>query len=146
MSDNGAMHKEAFYSLCDALIYTGMSRAVWSSKLLPDCVIKVEETARMFQNVIEWETWQRVKDTPLRRWFAECVSISPSGSVLVMKRTRPAADRDYPIMMPIFLNDFKRRNYGMTGKNLVCHDYGISNLMDWGQSKRMVKANWSDGA
>lgn len=146
MSDSPSMHRQVFDLFCERLIYTGMSRAVWESTLMPDCVIKVEERGGMFQNVIEWETWQRVKDTSLRRWFAECVSISPNGSVLVMRRTRPAADRDYPEKMPIFLNDFKRRNYGMVGKNLVCHDYGISNLMDWGHSKRMVKANWTDGA
>jgi hypothetical protein len=144
MSTNPSIHREAFNLLCDEVIYHGMSREVWSSALFPDCVVKVEDRAAFFQNVIEWETWQRVKDTWLARWFAPCRWISPNGSILVMERTRPAADRDYPAKMPVFLNDFKRRNYGMVGKNLVCHDYGISSLMDWGMSKRMVKANWTD--
>jgi hypothetical protein len=146
MSDLASMHREAFYTLCDELIYTGMSRAVWTSKMLPDCVIKVEERSRMFQNIVEWETWQRVKDTPLSRWFAECKFISPGGSVLVMERTRPASDREYPQKMPAFLNDFKRRNFGMVGKHLVCHDYGITDLISHGASKRMVNAKWSDCA
>lgn len=144
MSTNPTMHKEAFNLLCEDLLYSGMSREVWSSLVLADCVIKVEDRRAFFQNVIEWETWQRVKNTSIAKWFAPCRWISPNGSILVMERTRPAADRDYPATMPIFLNDFKRRNYGMIGKRLVCHDYGISNLMDWGMSKRMVKAKWSD--
>jgi hypothetical protein len=138
------MHKEAFNLLCDELIYEGMSRMVWSSALLPDCVIKVEERAGYFQNVIEWETWQRVKDTPMSRWFAACRWISSNGSILVMERTRSASDAQYPDRMPAFLSDFKRRNYGMLGKFLVCHDYGTNLLFENGMTKRMVKANWTD--
>lgn len=100
----------------------------------------------MFQNVVEWETWQRVKDTPASRWFAECRWISGNGSVLVMERTRPAADRDYPEKMPAYLSDFKRRNYGMIGKFLVCHDYGTNMLFEHGMTKREVRARWSDSA
>ena len=146
MSQSPSMHREVFNLMCDELLYTGMSRAVWTSNLMPDCVLKVEERPGVFQNVVEWETWQRVKDTPLRRWFAECVAISPNGSVLVMRRTRPASDKDYPEKMPIFLCDFKRRNCGMAGKQLVCHDYGTNQLFEYGMSKRLVKANWSDSA
>lgn len=145
MSTNPTMHKEAFHLLCDELIYEGMSRAVWSSELFPDCVVKVEERRAFFQNVVEWETWQRVKDTPLARWFAPCRWISPNGAILVMERTRPASDRDYPRDMPVFLCDFKRRNYGMLGKKLVCHDYGTNQLFEHGMSKRLRKANWVDG-
>jgi hypothetical protein len=146
MTTNAAMHREAFHLLCDELLYEGMSRAVWSSKIIPDCVIKVEERCGMFQNIVEWETWQRVKDTPASRWFAECKWISPNGSVLIMERTRPASDREYLDKMPCFLSDFKRRNYGMAGKFLVCHDYGTNMLFEFGMSKRMVRADWSDGA
>jgi len=146
MSTSPAMHREAFNILCHSLIYTGMSRAVWDSKVLPDCVIKVEETSGMFQNVVEWETWQRVKDTPMSRWFAECRWISPNGSVLIMERTKPASDDRYPEKMPAFLSDFKRRNYGMIGEFLVCHDYGTNMLFEHGMTKRLVKANWTDGA
>ncbi|MES2262099.1 MAG: hypothetical protein V4724_26560 [Pseudomonadota bacterium] len=144
MSTNPAMHKEAFNLLCDDLIYQGMSRAVWSSEVFPDCVVKVEDRRAYFQNVVEWETWQRVKDTPLARWFAPCRWISPSGSILVMERTRAAGDEQYPEKMPAFC-DFKRRNYGMLGANLVCHDYGTNMLFEYGMTKRMIRANWNDG-
>lgn len=155
MSDNSSVHRDAFNLLCDERIGYGMSRSVFSSKLLPDCVIKVEDSAAKFQNVVEWETWQRVKDTPYSRWFAACRWISPNGSVLVMERTRPPAPEEYLDKMPAFLCDFKRTNYGMattppgpkTGKPsawLVCHDYGTHLMFENGMTKRMRKAEWWD--
>ena len=149
MRENSAMHREAFDLLCGDLLGRGMSRMVFASKLLPDCVVKVEEGAGQFQNVIEWETWQRVMGTPYSRWFAQCKWISPNGSVLIMERTRPPGLDDYPERMPVFLTDMKRTNYGMARSNgdiswLVCHDYGTSLLFEHGMTKRMKKANWYD--
>lgn len=144
MSTNSAVHRDAFNLLCDERIGYGMSRAVFTSKVLPDCVVKVEEDAARFQNVIEWETWQRVKDTPASRWFAQCRWISPNGSVLVMERTRQPSEEDFLARMPVFLCDFKRTNFGMAGKFLVCHDYGTNLLFEHGMSKRLKKAEWWD--
>ena len=144
MSVNPSIHREAFNLLCDDLIYQGMSRAVWTSLVMEDCVIKVEDRRGYFQNVIEWETWQRVKNTPMAKWFAPCRWISPNGSILVMERTSPAGDVQYPEKMPAFLNDFKRRNYGMLGEALVCHDYGMNLLFEHGTTKRTIKANWGN--
>jgi hypothetical protein len=153
MSDE-TVRREAFNLLCDERIAYGMSRSVYSSKLLPDCVIKVEDSARDFQNIVEWETWQRVRDTPMSRWFAICRWISPNGQILIMERTRQPALSEYPEKMPAFLCDFKRTNYGIsttldkkTGKPshmFVRHDYGTNLLFEHGMTKRMVKANWWD--
>lgn len=153
MSDSSATHRQAFDLLCDELIGRGMSRTVFSSKIAPDCVVKVEETPGKFQNIIEWETWQRVKDTPYSKWFAACRWISPNGTILMMERTRPAAPCEFLDMMPAFLCDFKRTNYGMlspgltrTGKQdfLVCHDYGTHLMFENGMTKRKRKAKWWD--
>ena len=144
MSINPNIHRDTFNLLCDELIYQGMSRAVWSSEVLMDCVVKVEDRSGYFQNIVEWETWQRVKDTDYAKWFAPCRWISPNGTVLVMERTRPAGDAQYPDKMPAFLCDFKRRNYGMLGELLVCHDYGTNLLFENGMTKRMSKATWCD--
>lgn len=154
MSESSATWRQAFDLLCAERIGYGMSRSVFNSKLLPDCVIKVEEDAGRFQNVVEWETWQRVKDTDASRWFAECKWISPNGTILVMERTRPAAPSEFPEKMPVFLCDFKRTNYGMAssvgrfGKPgqdwFVCHDYGTHLMFENGMSKRMRKAEWWD--
>lgn len=153
MSD-ATIHREAFNLLVDDLIGRGMSREVYSSRLMPDCVIKVEDGAGSFQNIVEWETWLRVRDTPMSHWFAKCKWISPTGQILIMERTRQPALSEYPDKMPVFLCDLKRTNYGIstapnakTGKPLhmfVCHDYGTNMLFEHGLSKRMRKAEWWD--
>lgn len=141
--------EEAFNLLCDECIGRGMSRIVYTSRLLPDCVIKVETGAGMFQNVIEWETWQRVVNTPASRWFAECKWIGAAGRILIMERTRPPTPSEFPDKVPVYLTDLKRTNYGMsTGKAdsqwLVCHDYGTHRLFEHGMTKRLKKADWFD--
>lgn len=130
--------------MCDERIGYGMSRSTYSSKILPDCVVKVEEGAGKFQNIIEWETWQRVKGTKFSRWFAECKWISPCGGVLIMERTRVPSAKDWPDKMPAFLCDFKRQNFGMSGKWLVCHDYGVNLLFENGMTTRMRRVKWWD--
>lgn len=151
---NKSSYREAFNLLCDELIGRGMSRNVFSSALLPDCVIKVEAGGGRFQNVVEWETWQRVKWTPAGRWFAECKWISPNGMILVMERTRPAAPAERPERLPAFLTDTKTTNFGMVpsttraGKPgpewFVCHDYGTNLLFENGMTKRTRKVEWTD--
>ena len=144
MTISSSMHREIFNLLCAREIGSWKSRVTWSSDLLPVCVVKIEEDSGRFQNVVEWETWQRVKDTPHSRWFAACKWISPNGSVLVMERTKIASESDYPEKMPAFLSDFKRSNYGMIGKFLVCHDYGTHLMFENGMTKRLQKVTWSD--
>lgn len=139
---NPAVLRDAFYLMVDHKIGSGMSREVYSSSVFPDSVVKVEAAAGFFQNVIEWETWQRVKDTPFAKWFAPCEYISPNGAVLVMKKTIPARADEYPDRMPPFLTDLKRANYGIYNGKLVCHDYGTNLLMESGMTKRMRKAHW----
>ena len=145
------IYKEAFYTMCGESIGRGMSREVFECKLRPDLVVKTESTSGRFQNVVEWETWQRVKDTPFAVHFAPCHSISPCGSVLVMTRTRPAGVDEFPKLMPAFLCDFKRTNYGVIvekngSRRLVCHDYGTNLLFENGMTKRTRRAHWWDAS
>lgn len=154
MSEYSHIHEDAFNLLCDERIGYGMSRDVFTSRLLPDCVIKIEKDPHRFQNVVEWETWQRVRDTKVSRWFAACRWISPNGRVLVMERTERPDPDGYPSRMPAFLSDFKRTNYGLSmlpdpktgrpAKTLVCHDYGTNMLFEHGMTRRMAAANWWD--
>jgi hypothetical protein len=142
MSESVHAHREAFNLLCDQLIGTGIGRQVFSSAVFTGSVIKVESSAGSFQNIIEWETWQRVKETKFAKWFAPCEHISPCGSLLIMAKTAPALE--YPEQMPAFLTDFKRANYGMLNGNLVCHDYGTNLLFENGMTKRLKKVEWWD--
>ena len=112
------IHEEGFNLLCGELLGRGMSRQVFACHLRDDLVVKTESGHGNFQNVIEWETWQRVRDTPFAVHFAPCHSISPCGAVLIQSRTRPAGLGEFPRLMPAFLCDFKRTNYGViAGKN-----------------------------
>ena len=154
-SINKAIFRQAFNLLCDEVIGRGMSRTVYSSKLLPGHVIKCETAYGKFQNVMEWETWQRVKDTPLSRWFAACKDISGDGTVLIMERTSQPTPKEFPAEVPHFLCDYKRKNYGMSaefrgggGKRFfVCHDYGtlaFERSLASTSQRRMCKVKWSD--
>src|SRR5690606_7513149 len=134
MSDNQFVHKEAFKLLCGERLGSGISRVTFAGNMHPDCVVKVEEGAGSFQNVIEWETWHRVIGTEFEKWFAPCRWISPCGAILVMERTQPGPDDSYPEKMPVFLTDFKRQNYGFLKGNLVCHDYGLHLMLEKGMT------------
>ena len=118
-----------------------MSREVYSSQMLPDHVIKCEKGGGIFQNQFEWEVWNSVGYTDLgKKWLAPCEWISRCGSVLIMKKTTPVAK--YPDKMPAFLSDFKKGNYGMYEGRVVCHDYGTSQFLRTGLTKRMKKIDW----
>ncbi len=104
MSD--ALHRsELEFLLIGKKIGEGLSRAVYEFND-PNCwgrhidtgapmiasrsskyVIKVEKPGGMFQNVQEWTVWHWVNGTPLAKWFAPCISISPCGLYLVQERT-----------------------------------------------------------
>lgn len=149
MSD-ASRDRQAFNLLCDEEIGSGASRVTYSSKLLPQSVIKVEDRANHFQNVVEWELWKRAVDLGISGWFAECQHISSDGLILVQERTRPAAPSEYPKKVPAFLGDFKRSNFGMVptrGKDkFVCHDYGHTyDSLKYGlATKRMITPKWWD--
>jgi hypothetical protein len=144
MSDSSAVHREAFWLLANRKIGSGIARTVYDSQVLKGCVIKVEDTSCSFQNVMEWQAWQRVSGTDWAKWFAPCKWISPSGTVLVMERTRPASPKETPGRLPVFLTDTKRENYGVLGKRFVCHDYGTNLLMEHGMTARTRKVEWWD--
>lgn len=142
MSDNHAVLRDVFQLLTGDKLGNGIARTVYECLLNHEWVVKVEEASRSFQNVIEWETWNSVRGTELEKWFAPCLHISPSGTVLVMARTTQVPEKKYPKLMPVFLTDFKRDNYGLYRGRVVCHDYGTNLLMEHGKSQRMRKPDW----
>ena len=52
-------------------ISDGSARSVYQCKLRPDLVVKIENVARSFQNIEEFNTWEMVRDTDYAKWFAE---------------------------------------------------------------------------
>jgi hypothetical protein len=123
----------------------GCSRNTYVLTRDPTKVVKIEAgTGDRFQNVLEWQVWQRIKDTNIAKYFAPCYDISPWGSALIMARTTPAPENKYPEKMPSFLSDFKRQNYGLLNGKLVCHDYGTNLLYQEGMKVKLRKVVWWD--
>jgi len=144
VSDNAVVLRDTFGLVCSDLISKGSAREVYTFGFDKNLIVKVETGAQSFQNIIEWETWSRVKFISLARWFAPCVHISACGTVLVMARTTQPAARQYPAKLPIFLTDTKRSNYGLYKGRFVCHDYGHNLLMEYGMTKKMRRSEWWD--
>lgn len=142
MSENTSAFRELFNMFCNEQIGRGMSRDVYDSEVVPDCVVKVETRVKCFQNILEWETWERVKETEFAKYFSPCRWISPSGVILVQTRTEKIPRNQYPKLMPYFFTDFKYDNYGMLNGQIVCHDYGTNLLFEYGMTKRMKKIKW----
>lgn len=124
----------------------GVAREVYVSQIDPTLVIKLELTRTSFQNITEWKVWQDLKGTTEAKFLAPVTWISDSGSVLMMKRTTPMPPGKEPKLLPKWMSDFKRANFGMLGNKVVCHDYGTDvKLYQHGYlSKKLQKVAWWD--
>jgi hypothetical protein len=122
--------KEFKSLICGDKLGEGMSREVFVYRPDHRFVIKFENGARMFQNLVEWEAWSFLKGTKRARWFAPCHDISSAGSILIQERARPLIAKENLLKVPKFLTDIKRDNFGVIDGKIVCFDYGtiIANL------------------
>lgn len=129
--------------LGDAMGY-GTFRHIYNHATDPDVVVKLENGAQSFHNVTEWQVWQSVKDTEFAKWFAPVKHISASGTVLIMQRAQPVTVKDLPKKVPAFFTDLKAENWGRIGNRFVCVDYGLHLLHEYGMTKRLRAARWTD--
>lgn len=127
---------------------SGMSRTVYEHELDKTCVVKIESGGNRFQNVLEWEVWQTVKDTKFAKWFAPCIDISPNGIILIQKKADLIPKSQYPKSIPRFFMDTKFENFGMIGKQFVCFDYGTAHIdaLNRSLTKKLKKADWWEGS
>lgn len=137
---------QAFYDLhVGESVGFGMARNVFESKLNPSIVIKVENGKGSFQNIVEFETWNNVREygnAYFMKWFCPVLHISDCGRILVMAKAKKATR--YPTNIPVFLTDTKKNNYGVHNGRFVCLDYGTNLLWRHGLSPKMQKADWWD--
>lgn len=111
---------------CGPLIAQGLNRDVYECKHDPKWVVKIQRTQN-FDNIIEWKIWNAFYHAPdHRKWFADCLTTTESGLVLIQKRVTHGAIEDYPKKVPAYFTDFKIQNYGWIGKRFVCCDYSNS--------------------
>lgn len=132
-------------SLCGELLGKGMSREVYAWSPNEELVLKLE-TGDHFQNVMEWETWWKAKETKHACWLAPPVWISGCGTALLMHRTAPLRRGEEPESLPAWLSDHKRRNFGTLLGRVVCHDYGTNLLLNHGAAAGRMKRceYWND--
>lgn len=123
---------EVYSVLRGELLGEGCARETYALKLNPNLVMKVENVQRSFQNVLEWEIWKRAQGTKWEKYFAPCVSISSSGSVLIMDRTEPIRLSEAPKRLPDVLTDIRLGNFGLLNGRVVCHDYGVGDILGIG--------------
>lgn len=127
----------------------GMSRSVYVCRQDEEHVLKIELSAGRFQNVIEWEVWETVKETKYKKWFAPCVAISPCGTILIQKRAEQLPKNQYPKKIPAFFRDIKYQNFGMINKQFVCLDYGTAHIEALNRylNGKLIKASfWNEEA
>lgn len=139
--------RDLAYLFLGPLIATGMSRTVYAHEQDKTLVIKYEHGNARWQNILEWEIWQCVKDTKAAKWFAPCIDISPNGHFLIQKRAEKLPKHYFPKKVPVMLGDLKYDNFGMIGKQFVCVDYGTAHITALNLSLevkkiKMKKAKW----
>lgn len=136
-------YEDAFNLLCDRKLGNGIHRNVFTNRLDKKTVVKVEieEDWRSFANVRESKFWTDNQHyNAVAKWLAPCEFLSPDGRVLIQRRCEPLRDSDkLPTMLPAFLADIKRENFGWLDGRIVCFDYAITIE---NPSVRMKKADW----
>jgi hypothetical protein len=141
-TDDEAVFRDAFNMLCGKEIGSGIHRTVFECKIRPDLVVKVEnECYREFANVREMKFWcDNQYFEKAARWLAPCEFLSPDGRILLQKRAEPLGEKEkLPPMVPSFLGDLKRDNFGRIDGKLVCVDYAIT-IMN--PDMKLKKAGW----
>jgi len=133
--------QDLFATLLGDKLGGGSARQVYDCALLPRYVVKVEDVAGSFQNILESEIWQEVQFTEHAKWFAPVHSISITGTVLIMAKTKPLKDFPRGFKVPAYMTDLKPENFGRYKGRIVAHDYGLTLLMSKGLTKRMRPAD-----
>ena len=121
--------EDAFNFLCHEVLGQGVHRKVFTCRFREDLVVKVEDNGdhamRSFANVREFDFYNYWRDyEPVARWLAPCEYLSPDGRIMLQKRVDPIpSDFKLPDMLPSFLTDHKKTNFGIYEGRLVCVDY-----------------------
>ncbi len=139
---SSVVSKDLFCMVTGTQLGEGIARDVYRSALIPSQVFKFETRSGSFQNILEWETWEHVKHTKYRRWFAPCHAISPCGTILIQEYARAIETSELPTHIPAFFTDIKQKNWGMLDGRPVCVDYGYTLLMEKGMTSKLRKAEW----
>lgn len=101
----------------------GETRAVYEYAFDPNWVVKIAKR-HPNDNILEFDIWHLIKGTTESKWFAECKWLSPSGHLMLQRKTKPI--KYLPDLLPNVFTDIKLNNFGKIGNQVVCHDYAFS--------------------
>lgn len=123
---DGRISREFRDLMLGKFLGSGVGREVYVFRPDPTFVIKFETGNQSFQNIREWDLWNDLAEQPkLRKWLAPINSISPSGDILMQRRTTPMRKNELPKRVPAFATDLKIQNWGLLDGQPVMHDYGF---------------------
>jgi len=112
----------------------GFRRLVYEHKDRPDVVIKFLKDLKDDHNRLEWENWERLKDTDKGKWLVPCESLSVDSRFLVQKKVvvLEQAPENIPEWIKI-LGDWsfggnKSKHWGEYEGRIVLIDYGDKKL------------------
>ncbi|MFA9261767.1 MAG: hypothetical protein ACEQSB_00205 [Undibacterium sp.] len=88
-------------------------------------IVKNNKAAEGFHNVTEYNVWHELQSTEMGKWLAPCHFISHHGSILVQSRTQVISEHLIPKLVPKFLTDCHKNNWGLYKGRPVLHDYGF---------------------
>lgn len=79
------IEQDFFRMFCGERLGSGVGREVYVYARDDKYVVKLENIAQSFQNVLEWDTWcdASYREHDIKKWFAPCDSISDCGTVLI---------------------------------------------------------------
>lgn len=138
------MAREALGLLCGDRLGDGLSREVFRYGPDENYVIKFEPDASHFQNVAEWQLWDRIQYVEKHnKWFAPCLRISHCGRILIQRYAEPIAAIALPAEVPSYFTDLKKENWGVIKGQPVAVDYGKHLMLERGMTNRMRRADWS---
>jgi hypothetical protein len=125
MMNDPRISMDAFSFMLGEKLGEGQTRAVYDFALDSNYVVKI---AKKFpnDNILEFEIWNLLKgkEIPESKWLAECRWLSPSGHLLLQRKTTPI--KELPTILPNIFTDIHINNFGKIGNRVVCHDYAHS--------------------
>lgn len=108
----------------------GQYRSVYTCKLNPKLVIKVQKDPGQSNNIVEFDTWQQLQwvNPRIRDWFMPCNWCSQNGRFLVQPKGKdiPIETGRRKIKVPEFLTDVKRENFKLYKGKMVIVDYDFT--------------------
>lgn len=119
--------------ICGKLLGKGKTRRVFEHKENSLWVIKVQKKQSKYNNKVEWNFWNAIKDKEFSCLFCPCISLNLEGDLIMMRceKAKPTIADRMTINLKIRnalgpkpKDVMRQTNFGILDGNLVLIDYG----------------------